>query len=39
VVEGAIAAFPDYHEELLIVCAEGDVAAVHLRITATHLGQ
>jgi predicted ester cyclase len=37
-VEGAFAAFPDYHEELLDLCAEGDVVAVHLRITGTQLG-
>lgn len=37
-VGGAIAAFPDYHEDLLSVCVEGDAAAVHLRITGTQLG-
>jgi predicted ester cyclase len=37
-VEGAVAAFPDYHEELLAMCADGDTVAVHLRISGTHLG-
>ena len=37
-VGGALAAFPDYHEQMLAVCAEGDTVAVHLRITGTHLG-
>jgi predicted ester cyclase len=37
-VEGAIATFPDYHEELLRLCAEGDEVVVHLRISGTHLG-
>ena len=38
-VEGAIAAFPDYHEELLSVSAEDAIVAVHLRITGTQLGR
>ena len=37
-VEGAIATFPDYEEELLGMCAEGAVVAVHLRIAGTQLG-
>jgi predicted ester cyclase len=37
-VERAWATFPDYHEELLALVAEGDVVAVHLRITGTQLG-
>lgn len=37
-VEGAVAAFPDYHEELLAVCANGNTVVVHLRISGTHLG-
>jgi predicted ester cyclase len=37
-VEGAIAAFPDYHEELLGMCVDGAHAAVHLRVTGTQLG-
>ena len=38
-VEGATAAFPDYHEELLGMCADGDTVAVHLRISGTQLGR
>jgi predicted ester cyclase len=37
-VEGAMAAFPDYHEELVRLCAEGDEVVVHLRISGTQLG-
>jgi predicted ester cyclase len=37
-VEGALGAFPDYHEELLEICAEGDDVVVHLRISGTQLG-
>jgi len=37
-VERAWATFPDYHEELLALVAEGDQAAVHLRISGTQLG-
>jgi len=37
-VERAWATFPDYHEELLALVADGDVVAVHLRITGTQLG-
>jgi predicted ester cyclase len=37
-VERAYATFPDYHEELLSLVVEGDVAAVHLRISGTQLG-
>ena len=38
-VEAAFATFPDYHEELLDLCAEGDNVAVHLRISGTQLGR
>jgi predicted ester cyclase len=37
-VQGAIAAFPDYREELLRMCSDGDDVVVHLRISGTHLG-
>lgn len=37
-VERAWATFPDYHEELLALVAEGDRMAVHLRISGTQLG-
>lgn len=37
-VERAWTTTPDYHEELLGMVAEGDVVAVHLRITGTQLG-
>src|SRR5262249_38388897 len=37
-MEGAYATFPDYHEELLAMVAEGDRVAVHLRITGTQSG-
>ena len=37
-VEGAMATFPDYHEEFLRLCAEGDEVVVHLRISGTQLG-
>jgi predicted ester cyclase len=37
-VQAAIATFPDYHEELLAMCADGDQAAVHLRINGTQSG-
>ena len=37
-IEGAHATFPDYHEELLEMTAEGDRVAVWLRITGTHSG-
>jgi predicted ester cyclase len=37
-VEGALATFPDYHEELLRLCADGDDVVVHLRISGTQLG-
>ena len=36
-VEGAWTTFPDYHEELLAMIAEGDRVAVHLRISGTQL--
>ena len=29
---------PDYHEELIAMIGEGDVVAVHLRITGTQPG-
>jgi predicted ester cyclase len=38
-LEGATVAFPDYHEELLAMCAEGDTVAVHLRVAGTQLGR
>lgn len=38
-VEGAWTAFPDYHEELQDLIAEGDRVAVHLTISGTQLGQ
>jgi GrpB-like predicted nucleotidyltransferase (UPF0157 family)/predicted ester cyclase len=38
-VERAWAAFPDYHEELLSMTAEGWRVAVHLRISGTQSGQ
>jgi predicted ester cyclase len=37
-VERAWTTMPDYHEELLALVAEGDVVAVHLRISGTQLG-
>jgi predicted ester cyclase len=37
-VERAWTTMPDYHEELVAMVAEGDVVAVHLRITGTQLG-
>jgi predicted ester cyclase len=37
-VERAWTTTPDYHEELVAMVAEGDVVAVHLRITGTQLG-
>ena len=37
-VEGAWQTFPDYHEELLAMVAEGDHVSVHLRITGTQNG-
>ena len=38
-VERAYATFPDYHEELQELIAEGDRVVVHLTITGTQLGQ
>lgn len=38
-VEGAMATFPDYHEELLRLCADGNEVVVHLRISGTQLGR
>ena len=38
-VEGAWAAFPDYHEELHELNAEGDRVVVHLTISGTQRGQ
>jgi predicted ester cyclase len=35
-VENAWAAFPDFHEELLDLVAEGDRVVVHLRGSGTH---
>ena len=37
-VERAYASFPDYHEELLQLVAEGDKVVVHMRITGTQHG-
>ncbi len=37
-VEGAWATFPDYHEELLSMVADGWRVAVHLRTSGTQLG-
>ena len=37
-VEGAWVTFPDYHEELLSMVAEGWRVAVHLRTSGTQLG-
>jgi predicted ester cyclase len=37
-VERAWSTMPDYHEELLGMVAEGDMVAVHLRISGTQLG-
>lgn len=37
-VERAYATMPDYHEELLAMVVEGDVVAVHLRISGTQHG-
>lgn len=38
-VEGAWTAFPDYHEELNELIAEGDRVVVHLTISGTQQGQ
>ena len=38
-VERAHAAFPDYHEEIREIIAEGDVVVVRLTITGTQSGQ
>jgi predicted ester cyclase len=38
-VEGAWAAFPDYHEELHELIAEGDRVVAHLTISGTQQGQ
>jgi predicted ester cyclase len=38
-IERVHTAFPDYHEELLELVAEGDRVVVHLRITGTQHGQ
>jgi predicted ester cyclase len=37
-VERAWTTFPDYHEEMLAAVVEGDMAAVHLRISGTQSG-
>ena len=37
-VQGAYATFPDYHEQLEQMVAEGDTVAVRLTITGTQLG-
>jgi predicted ester cyclase len=37
-VEGAYATFPDHHEELLGMVAEGDQVVVHVRISGTQTG-
>lgn len=38
-VEGAWSAFPDYHEEVRELIAEGDRVVVHLTISGTQRGQ
>ena len=38
-VEGAWTAFPDYHEEVHELIAEGDRVVVHLTISGTQQGQ
>ena len=38
-VERAHAAFPDYHEEIREIIAEGDVVVVRFTITGTQSGQ
>jgi len=38
-VEGAWTAFPDYHEEVHELIAEGDCVVVHLTISGTQQGQ
>ena len=38
-IEGAWTAFPDYHEELHELIAEGDRVVVHLTISGTQQGQ
>jgi len=38
-VEGAWTAFPDYHEEVHELIAEGDRVVVHLTISGTQRGQ
>ncbi len=38
-IEGAWAAFPDYHEEVHELIAEGDRVVVHLTISGTQQGQ
>ena len=38
-VEAAWTTFPDYHEDLVAMVAEGDRVAVHLGICGTQLGQ
>ena len=38
-VEGAWTAFPDYHEEVHELVAEGDRVVVHLTISGTQRGQ
>jgi predicted ester cyclase len=38
-VEGAWTAFPDYHEEVHDLIAEGDRVVVHLTISGTQQGQ
>lgn len=37
-VENAYTTMPDYHEELLSIVVEDDVAAIHLQISGTQLG-
>jgi predicted ester cyclase len=38
-VEGAWTAFPDYHEDVHELIAEGDRVVVHLTISGTQHGQ
>ena len=37
-VEGARTTFPDYHEELLALVVEGEIAVVHMRGSGTQRG-
>ena len=37
-LRGLFAAFPDYHEEILALVADGDLVAAHVLLTGTHQG-